>query len=61
MHHALTSAVLHTADDYPDIEIVLGAGGISGDRSGTVRNLLGLTNEFFHKVYRGIMGKPGIP
>lgn len=47
-----------TAADYPDIEIVMGAGGLSGDRSGTLRNMLGLPDEFYHKVYRGVKDKP---
>ncbi|KAJ6636113.1 Glucose dehydrogenase [FAD, quinone] [Pseudolycoriella hygida] len=45
------------AADYPDIEIVLGAGGLSGDTSGTLRNILGITDEFYNKVYKNIMGK----
>lgn len=45
------------AADYPDIEIVIGAGGLAGDLSGTLRNMLGLTNEFFYKVYKGVIGK----
>lgn len=47
-----------SADDYPDIEIVAGAGGISGDISGAMRNMIGLTDEFYNKVYRDIIGKP---
>lgn len=42
------------ADDYPDIEIVIGAGGLGSDKSGTLRNMLGITNEFYEKVYKGI-------
>lgn len=45
------------ATDYPDIEIVIGAGGLGGDRSGTLRNMLGLPDEFYHKLYRDVMGK----
>lgn len=48
---------LITAPDYPDIEIVIGAGGLSGDSSGTLRNMLGITDEFYHNVYRDIIGK----
>lgn len=44
------------AKDYPDIEIVLGAGALSGDLSGSMRNMLGITTEFFNKVYDGIIG-----
>lgn len=46
-----------SAPDYPDIEIVVGAGGLSGDKSGAMRNMVGITNEFYHKVYRDIIGK----
>ncbi|XP_037032408.1 glucose dehydrogenase [FAD, quinone] isoform X1 [Bradysia coprophila] len=45
------------AYDYPDIEIVIGAGGLSGDASGTLRNMLGLPDEFYHRVYGKIIGK----
>lgn len=43
--------------DYPDIEIVAGAGGLSGDTSGAMRNMVGITDEFYHEVYRDIIGK----
>ncbi|XP_037032455.1 glucose dehydrogenase [FAD, quinone]-like [Bradysia coprophila] len=43
--------------DYPDVEIVMGAGALSGDISGTMRSMLGITNEFFETVYKGIIGK----
>lgn len=46
-----------SADDYPDIELVIGAGGVSGDLSGTMRNMVGLTEQFYQKVYKGLMGK----
>lgn len=48
---------LITAPDYPDIEIVVGAGGLSGDLSGAMRNMLGITNEFYQSVYRDLIGK----
>ncbi len=35
----------------------MGAGALSGDISGTMRNMLGITNEFFENVYDGIIGK----
>lgn len=35
----------------------MGAGALSGDLSGTMRNMLGITKEFFEKVYDGIIGK----
>lgn len=49
---------LITAADYPDIEIVIGAGGLSGDLSGAMRNMLGITDEFHRSVYRDLIGKP---
>lgn len=45
------------ATDYPDIEIVIGAGGLGGDRSGTLRNILGLPDSFYNELYKGVMGK----
>lgn len=45
------------APDYPDIEIVIGAGGLSGDSSGTLRNMIGLSDEFYRKVFGKIIGK----
>lgn len=47
-----------SAPDYPDIEIVAGVGGLSGDISGAMRSMLGITDEFYYKVYRDIIGKP---
>lgn len=44
------------AENYPDIEIVMGGGALSGDISGTMRNMLGITEEFFEKVYKGVIG-----
>lgn len=35
----------------------MGAGALSGDISGTMRNMLGITKEFFEKVYDGIIGQ----
>lgn len=35
----------------------MGAGALSGDISGTMRNMLGITDEFFENVYNGIIGK----
>lgn len=37
---------------------MIGAGGLSGDLSGTMRNMLGITNEFYRSVYRDLIGKP---
>lgn len=45
------------AYDYPDIEIVVGAGGLSGDLSGAMRTMVGITDEFYHTVFRDIIGK----
>lgn len=45
------------APDYPDIELVIGAGGVSGDLSGTMRNMIGMTEQFYQKVYKGIRGR----
>lgn len=50
--------LLLIAADYPDIEIVVGAGGLSGDISGAMRNMIGITNEFYQSVYRDLIGKP---
>lgn len=47
-----------TAADYPDIELVVGAGGLSGDQSGTMRNMIGITEQFYQKVYKGVRGRP---
>lgn len=38
---------------------MLGAGGLNGDTSGTLRNLAGLTDDFFYNTYRNIIGKHG--
>lgn len=48
---------MFTELDYPDVEIVCGAGGLSGDLSGAMRNMVGITDEFYHSVYRDIIGK----
>lgn len=45
------------AHDYPDIEIVVGAGGLSGDLSGAMRTMVGITDEFFQTVFKDIIGK----
>lgn len=49
--------VLYLAYDYPDIEIVVGAGGLSGDISGAMRRMVGITDEFYRSVYRDIIGQ----
>jgi len=43
-------------DDYPDIELVLGASSLTGDISGSYRSLLGLTEEFYKKVFGDYKG-----
>lgn len=35
----------------------MGAGALSGDISGTMRNMLGITKDFFESVYDGVIGK----
>lgn len=49
--------VIFLENDYPDIEIVAGAGGLSGDVSGAMRRMVGITDEFYHTVFRDIIGK----
>lgn len=44
--------------DYPDIELVLGSGAINGDIYGSLRNLLGIPDEFFKAVYGSVLNKP---
>lgn len=46
-----------SAKNYPDIEIVLGAGALNGDLSGSMANMLGIPRNFVKKVYHDIMGK----
>ncbi|XP_055375256.1 glucose dehydrogenase [FAD, quinone] [Condylostylus longicornis] len=43
--------------DYTNMEIVLGAGSVNNDLSGSMRYVLGITKEFFDKVYGDIVGK----
>lgn len=57
MHASSLIRLMILDSDYPDIEIVIGAGGLSGDTSGTLRNMLGITDEFYKKVFRDIVGK----
>lgn len=35
----------------------MGAGALSGDISGTLRNMLGISKEFFDTVYKDVIGK----
>lgn len=43
--------------DYPDIELVLGSGALNGDLYGSLRNLLGIPDDFFRTVYGSVLGK----
>lgn len=43
--------------DYPDIELVVGAGGLNGDTSGSLRQMLGITDEFYRETYKTIIDK----
>ncbi|XP_019756386.2 glucose dehydrogenase [FAD, quinone] [Dendroctonus ponderosae] len=45
-------------DDYPDIELVLGAGGLNGDVFGGFRALLGIPQSTFTKVYQPLISRP---
>ncbi|XP_030565116.1 glucose dehydrogenase [FAD, quinone] [Drosophila novamexicana] len=45
------------AKDYADMELVLGAGSLSGDRFGTLRDLLGITDEFYEKMFGDLQHK----
>ena len=39
------------------MEIVLGAGSLAGDQMGALRDLIGIPDEFYHKVYEGLQEK----
>lgn len=39
------------------MEIVLGAGSLSGDHMGSLRDLLGMPDDFYYKVYEGLHDK----
>ncbi|CAH0699161.1 unnamed protein product [Spodoptera exigua] len=51
-------AFVHTKYSYdvdqtrPDIELVMGAGSLAGDAMGILRSLLGVTDEWYRKVYQ---------
>lgn len=50
--------MLYFADkDHANMEIVLGAGSISGDTLGALRDLTGITEEFYSRVYKNTMNK----
>ncbi|XP_012533590.2 glucose dehydrogenase [FAD, quinone] isoform X2 [Monomorium pharaonis] len=46
-------------DDYPNVELVLGASSLAGDVSGSYRGLLGLTEAFYEEVYGDYKGFDG--
>jgi choline dehydrogenase-like flavoprotein len=48
---------LFSAYDYPDIEFVLGPGSLAGDTSGTLRHVVGISDEYYNKVWGPITGK----
>ncbi|XP_023248307.1 glucose dehydrogenase [FAD, quinone]-like [Copidosoma floridanum] len=43
--------------DYPDIELVLGIGALTGDVSGGMRSILGLSKEFTRQVFDRYLGQ----
>ena len=43
-------------EDNPDIELVLGLGALTGDMSGTMRNLFGLSEEFYQQFFKEYEG-----
>lgn len=45
--------------NYPDIELVLGSGSLTGDTSGSMRELLGLTQQFDNEVFADYKGRDG--
>ncbi|XP_018341816.1 PREDICTED: glucose dehydrogenase [FAD, quinone]-like [Trachymyrmex septentrionalis] len=51
-----TNASKLSEDDFPDVELVLGASSLAGDVSGGYRSLLGLTEEFYMEVYGDYKG-----
>ncbi|CAH1155245.1 unnamed protein product [Phaedon cochleariae] len=47
-----------TNDDYPDMELVLGAGALNGDIFGNFRHLLGIPDSTYRQVFLPHLGKP---
>ncbi|KAG5892842.1 hypothetical protein JTB14_032435 [Gonioctena quinquepunctata] len=45
-------------DDYPDMELVLGAGALNGDVLGSFRRILGIPERTFQQVYLPYTEKP---
>ncbi|XP_048516361.1 glucose dehydrogenase [FAD, quinone]-like isoform X2 [Athalia rosae] len=46
-------------DDYADIEIVMGLGSLTGDTSGSLKGIMGLSDELVHDVFHGYEGRDG--
>lgn len=44
--------------DYPDMELVLGAGALNGDTFGSFRSLLGIPISLYKKVYEPLSRRP---
>lgn len=44
-------------EDVPDIELVLGLGALTGDTSGSLRSLFGVTDEFYQRVFKDYEGQ----
>nr|CAH7738662.1 unnamed protein product [Callosobruchus chinensis] len=53
-----TKLSTNSTDDYPDIELVLGAGALNGDVFGSFRKLLEIPDRLFQTVYGPIISKP---
>ncbi|XP_058120244.1 glucose dehydrogenase [FAD, quinone]-like [Anopheles ziemanni] len=49
--------ISYTPSDYPDIELVMGTGAYNNDESGSLRETIGITDEFYHRTYGTILGK----
>lgn len=45
-------------DDYPDVEFVLGAGGINNDFYGSLRNVMNIPNKVFYDAYGPVLFTP---
>lgn len=43
-----------TSTSRPDVELVMGAGSLAGDFFGILRTLLGITDEWYWRVYRSL-------
>lgn len=48
--------IVDVNEDVPDIELVLGLGALTGDSSGSLRSLFGLTDEFYQRVFKDYDG-----